>query len=105
MLRTEVDHTILQTNPNENLRLVANISSLITDYNNNQLEENLMSTAAAAALATHDYTNRTLMNSIEDRCFPSTYQGCLKVFTSTFHFVGLTKNWIFKLNKRIIESY
>ncbi|XP_076296631.1 uncharacterized protein LOC143216935 isoform X1 [Lasioglossum baleicum] len=55
------------------------------DYNNNQLEENLISSAAAAALATHDYTNRTLANAAEDRCFPCTYQGCVKVYAKASH--------------------
>jgi len=52
----------------------------IADYNNNQLDDNLLiSSAATAALATHDYTNRSLANAAEDRCFPCTYQGCVKV--------------------------
>jgi len=56
------------------------IKILIADYNNNQLNDNLLiSSAATAALATHDYTNRSLANASEDRCFPCTYQGCLKV--------------------------
>ncbi|XP_053995334.1 Wilms tumor protein homolog isoform X1 [Hylaeus anthracinus] len=55
------------------------------DYNNNQLEENLISSAATAALATHDYTNRSLANAAEDRCFPCTYQGCVKVYAKASH--------------------
>ena len=55
------------------------------DYNNNQLEENLISSAANAALATHDYTNRSLANAAEDRCFPCTYQGCVKVYAKASH--------------------
>lgn len=56
------------------------------DYNNNQLEEDsLIPTAATAALATHDYTNRSLANAAEDRCFPCTYQGCLKVYAKASH--------------------
>ncbi|OAD57471.1 Krueppel-like factor 15 [Eufriesea mexicana] len=54
------------------------------DYNNNQVEENI-SSAAAAALATHDYTNRSLANASEDRCFPCTYQGCVKVYAKASH--------------------
>ncbi|XP_043584190.1 Wilms tumor protein homolog isoform X1 [Bombus pyrosoma] len=54
------------------------------DYNNNQVEENI-SSAAAAALATHDYTNRSLANAAEDRCFPCTYQGCVKVYAKASH--------------------
>lgn len=55
-------------------------NSLSADFNNNQLEESLLlSTSANAALATHDYTNRSLDHAPEDRCFPCTYQGCLKV--------------------------
>ncbi|XP_076179546.1 uncharacterized protein LOC143152860 isoform X1 [Ptiloglossa arizonensis] len=55
------------------------------DYNNNQLEENLISSAATEALATHDYTNRSLANAVEDRCFPCTYQGCVKVYAKASH--------------------
>ncbi|KZC03849.1 PREDICTED: Wilms tumor protein homolog [Dufourea novaeangliae] len=55
------------------------------DYNNNQLGENLISSAATAALATHDYTNRSLANAAEDRCFPCTYQGCVKVYAKASH--------------------
>nr|XP_034196209.1 Wilms tumor protein homolog isoform X1 [Osmia lignaria] len=56
------------------------------DYNNNQVEENLISSAAAAAaLATHDYTNRNFANAAEDRCFPCTYQGCVKVYAKASH--------------------
>ncbi|KOC66291.1 Krueppel-like factor 15 [Habropoda laboriosa] len=55
------------------------------DYNNNQVEENIISTAAAAALATHDYTNRNLANASEDRCFPCTYQGCVKIYAKASH--------------------
>ncbi|XP_011051298.1 PREDICTED: Wilms tumor protein homolog [Acromyrmex echinatior] len=56
------------------------------DYNNNQLNNNLLiSSAATAALATHDYTNRSLANASEDRCFPCTYQGCLKVYAKASH--------------------
>lgn len=52
----------------------------IADYNNNQLDDDtLIPSAATAALATHDYTNRSLANAAEDRCFPCTYQGCVKV--------------------------
>ncbi|KAK2587348.1 hypothetical protein KPH14_003065 [Odynerus spinipes] len=59
---------------------------MVTDYNNNQLEESLLiSSAATAALATHDYTNRNLANAAEDRCFPCTYQGCLKVYAKASH--------------------
>lgn len=50
----------------------------IADYNNNQLDDSLL-ISSTAALATHDYTNRSLVNASEDRCFPCTYQGCLKV--------------------------
>ncbi|XP_011175401.1 E3 SUMO-protein ligase EGR2 isoform X2 [Solenopsis invicta] len=56
------------------------------DYNNNQLDDSLLiSSAATAALATHDYTNRSLANASEDRCFPCTYQGCLKVYAKASH--------------------
>ncbi|XP_043259631.1 zinc finger protein GLI2-like isoform X1 [Colletes gigas] len=55
------------------------------DYNNNRLEENHISSAATAALATHDYTNRSLANAAEDRCFPCTYQGCVKVYAKASH--------------------
>ncbi|XP_066590752.1 uncharacterized protein [Prorops nasuta] len=56
------------------------------DYNNNELDENLIiSSAASAALATHDYTNRSLVNAVEDRCFPCTYQGCVKVYAKASH--------------------
>ncbi|XP_011346737.1 oocyte zinc finger protein XlCOF8.4 isoform X2 [Ooceraea biroi] len=56
------------------------------DYNNNQLDDNLLiSSAATAALATHDYTNRSLANAAEDRCFPCTYQGCVKVYAKASH--------------------
>lgn len=51
---------------------------MFQDYNNNRVEGNI-SSAAAAALATHDYTNRSLASAAEDRCFPCTYQGCVKV--------------------------
>lgn len=50
-----------------------------TDYNNNQIDQSLLTTAADAALATHDYTNRSFAQAAEDRCFPCTYQGCIKV--------------------------
>lgn len=60
--------------------------TLIADYNNNQLDDDLLiSSAATAALATHDYTNRSLANAAEDRCFPCTYQGCVKV--NFFHMI------------------
>lgn len=52
---------------------------MFQDYNNNRVEADI-SSAAAAALATHDYTNRSLASAAEDRCFPCTYQGCVKVF-------------------------
>lgn len=52
---------------------------MFQDYNNNRVEGDI-SSAAAAALATHDYTNRSLASAAEDRCFPCTYQGCVKVF-------------------------
>ncbi|KAK0083790.1 hypothetical protein PV325_008220 [Microctonus aethiopoides] len=56
------------------------------DLNNNHFEENLMfSTSANAALATHDYTSRSLEQPPEDRCFPCTYQGCLKVYAKASH--------------------
>lgn len=56
------------------------------DYNNNQLDdESLIPSAATAALATHDYTNRSLANAAEDRCFPCTYQGCVKVYAKASH--------------------
>ncbi|XP_011637287.1 zinc finger protein 394-like isoform X2 [Pogonomyrmex barbatus] len=56
------------------------------DYNNNQLDDGLLiSSEATAALATHDYTNRSLINAAEDRCFPCTYQGCLKVYAKASH--------------------
>ncbi|XP_028047538.2 early growth response protein 1-A isoform X2 [Monomorium pharaonis] len=56
------------------------------DYNNNQLDDSLLiSSAATAALATHDYTNRSLANASEDRCFPCTYQGCQKVYAKASH--------------------
>ncbi|XP_046478461.1 uncharacterized protein [Neodiprion pinetum] len=60
--------------------------SLGTDQNNNQIEENLLvQSAANAALATHDYTNRNLANAAEDRCFPCTYQGCAKMYAKASH--------------------
>ncbi|XP_024943503.1 Krueppel-like factor luna isoform X3 [Cephus cinctus] len=60
--------------------------SLGMDHNNNQLEESLLlSSAANAALATHDYTNRSLAHAAEDRCFPCTYQGCIKVYAKASH--------------------
>ncbi|XP_025153532.1 zinc finger protein 226 isoform X1 [Harpegnathos saltator] len=56
------------------------------DYNNNQLDDSLLiSSAATAALATHDYTNRSLATATEDRCFPCTYQGCVKVYAKASH--------------------
>ncbi|XP_029174526.1 zinc finger protein 76-like isoform X1 [Nylanderia fulva] len=56
------------------------------DYNNNQLDEDsVIPTTATAALATHDYTNRSLANAAEDRCFPCTYQGCVKVYAKASH--------------------
>ncbi|XP_020284465.1 early growth response protein 2-like isoform X2 [Pseudomyrmex gracilis] len=56
------------------------------DCNNNRLDDDLLiSPAATAALATHDYTNRSLGNAAEDRCFPCTYQGCLKVYAKASH--------------------
>ncbi|KAG7197928.1 hypothetical protein KM043_016165 [Ampulex compressa] len=55
------------------------------DFNNNQLDENIASSAATAALATHDYTNRSLANAADDRCFPCTYQGCVKVYAKASH--------------------
>ncbi|CAL1678090.1 unnamed protein product [Lasius platythorax] len=56
------------------------------DYNNNQLDDDtLIPSAATAALATHDYTNRSLANAAEDRCFPCTYQGCVKVYAKASH--------------------
>lgn len=62
----------------------------IPDYNNNQLNDSLLiSSAATAALATHDYTNRSLANASEDRCFPCTYQGCLKVILKRNLFIIL----------------
>ncbi|XP_011873814.1 PREDICTED: Krueppel-like factor 11 isoform X2 [Vollenhovia emeryi] len=61
-------------------------NTLGTNYNNNQLDDGLLiSSAATAALATHDYTNRSLANASEDRCFPCTYQGCLKVYAKASH--------------------
>ncbi|PBC32314.1 Krueppel factor [Apis cerana cerana] len=54
------------------------------DYNNNRVEGDI-SSAAAAALATHDYTNRSLASAAEDRCFPCTYQGCVKVYAKASH--------------------
>ncbi|XP_012230664.1 Wilms tumor protein homolog [Linepithema humile] len=54
------------------------------DYNNNQLDDDLL-ISSAAALATHDYTNRSLANAAEDRCFPCTYQGCVKVYAKASH--------------------
>ncbi|CAD6225394.1 GSCOCG00005657001-RA-CDS [Cotesia congregata] len=55
------------------------------DFNNNLFESNVMYSASAdAALATHDYTNRNLENN-DDRCFPCTYQGCLKVYAKASH--------------------
>ncbi|XP_034944002.1 zinc finger protein 771-like isoform X2 [Chelonus insularis] len=66
------------------LRSLENNSSV--DFNNNTLEENLLfSSPANAALATHDYTNRSLEGSPDDRCFPCTYQGCLKVYAKASH--------------------
>ncbi|CAK9824997.1 Krueppel-like factor 15 [Anthophora retusa] len=62
-----------------------NLETSRIDYNNNQVEENIISSAAAAALATHDYTNRSLTNASEDRCFPCTYQGCAKVYAKASH--------------------
>ncbi|XP_012282014.1 transcription factor Sp1-like isoform X2 [Orussus abietinus] len=60
--------------------------TLGTDYNNNQIDDNLLvSSAANAALATHDYTNRSLVHAAEDRCFPCTYQGCAKVYAKASH--------------------
>ncbi|XP_032683556.1 Krueppel-like factor 7 isoform X2 [Odontomachus brunneus] len=56
------------------------------DYNNNQLDNSLLiSSAATAALATHDYTNRSLATAAEDRCFPCTYPGCVKVYAKASH--------------------
>ncbi|XP_057317901.1 Krueppel-like factor 16 isoform X2 [Microplitis mediator] len=55
------------------------------DLNNNPFDGNMMySTSANAALATHDYTNRS-METNDDRCFPCTYQGCLKVYAKASH--------------------
>lgn len=60
--------------------------SLDTDQNNNQIDGNLLAQSAAnAALATHDYTNRNLANAAEDRCFPCTYQGCAKMYAKASH--------------------
>ncbi|XP_012266021.2 Krueppel-like factor luna [Athalia rosae] len=60
--------------------------TLGTDHNNNQIDENLLvQSAANAALATHDYTNRNLANAAEDRCFPCTYQGCAKMYAKASH--------------------
>lgn len=54
---------------------------LLLDFNNNhnQLNEQPTTNAADVALATHDYTNRSLTQGAEERCFPCTYQGCAKV--------------------------
>ncbi|KAJ8674404.1 hypothetical protein QAD02_005666 [Eretmocerus hayati] len=63
------------------------------DPNNNryhQHREDLVTTnPAEAALATHDYTNRddvyNQQQVSEERCFPCTYQGCLKVYAKASH--------------------
>ncbi|XP_043277417.1 zinc finger protein GLI2-like isoform X2 [Venturia canescens] len=60
--------------------------TLGTDMNNNQFDGNLLlSNNANDALATHDYTNRNISHAVEDRCFPCTYQGCLKVYAKASH--------------------
>lgn len=60
----------------------------IIDYNNNQMEEDnhLVPSSADVALATHDYTNRSLTQAADDRCFPCTYQGCVKVISGFIPF-------------------
>lgn len=61
-------------------------NNFTNDFNNNQIENNVMlSTSANAALATHDYTSRNLEQPTDDRCFPCTYQGCLKVEYQIFN--------------------
>ncbi|XP_043478853.1 transcription factor Sp1-like isoform X1 [Leptopilina heterotoma] len=63
------------------------LGSTEIDYNNNQMEENnhLVPSSADVALATHDYTNRSLTQAADDRCFPCTYQGCVKVYAKASH--------------------
>lgn len=68
------------------LRSLETLGTNTIDYNNNPIDNSLLiSSAATAALATHDYTNRNLANASEDRCFPCTYQGCLKVYAKASH--------------------
>ncbi|XP_033224668.1 dendritic arbor reduction protein 1-like isoform X2 [Belonocnema kinseyi] len=70
------------------LRALENsLGSTIIDYNNNQIEQNhvLLPTSADVALATHDYTNRSLAQAADDRCFPCTYQGCAKIYAKASH--------------------
>lgn len=58
-------------------------NNMLNDFtnNNNQSGDNnmIISTSANAALATHDYTNKSIEQAADERCFPCTYQGCMKV--------------------------
>ncbi|XP_016843584.1 zinc finger protein 836 isoform X3 [Nasonia vitripennis] len=67
------------------LRSIEDNLGTTLDFNNNQSNENLEASTADAALATHDYTNRSLAQAAEDRCFPCTYQGCAKVYAKASH--------------------
>ncbi|XP_011315421.1 early growth response protein 2 isoform X2 [Fopius arisanus] len=61
-------------------------STLNMDFNNNRVGDDFLSNNADAALATHDYTNRSVETAVtEDRCFPCTYQGCVKVYAKASH--------------------
>ncbi|XP_011504215.1 PREDICTED: Krueppel-like factor 5 isoform X2 [Ceratosolen solmsi marchali] len=58
---------------------------LVLDIDLRSLQNNLGINLADAALATHDYTNRNLIHTTEDRCFPCTYEGCTKVYAKASH--------------------
>ncbi|XP_063982885.1 Kruppel-like factor 3 isoform X1 [Diachasmimorpha longicaudata] len=62
-------------------------NNLDMDFNNNSVGEDLLLVKSAdSALATHDYTNRNVETAVtEDRCFPCTYQGCVKVYAKASH--------------------
>ncbi|XP_044020128.1 Wilms tumor protein homolog A-like isoform X2 [Aphidius gifuensis] len=64
-----------------------NIPNDFTNSNNQSGDNNMIiSTSANAALATHDYTNRSIEQAAADeRCFPCTYQGCMKVYAKASH--------------------